>query len=87
MSRLLSFHRAIVTELLEEDGLCVVGSGLGSRRIISCLLRIHASPENLVCLLNSDADEQDALNMDLAAMGVKGRGLQAINNETPASER
>ena len=53
---LLPFQKAVITELVAEDGLAIVGAGLGLTSILTALLRIYASPRHLVLLLDPVTD-------------------------------
>ncbi|OZJ03595.1 hypothetical protein BZG36_03031 [Bifiguratus adelaidae] len=87
----LAYHREIITELLAEDGLLILGRGLGLRRIQSTILRIYDEPQNLVIILNLQADEEEALQEDMESEAhervAPGLGLRRIEYETPAEQR
>ena len=36
LASLLPFHRRIVEELIEEDGLCVLSAGMGWQKVVRC---------------------------------------------------
>jgi hypothetical protein len=49
LATLLPFHRRIVEELIKEDGLCILSSGMGWQKVVSgppqsIWMRAHESP-------------------------------------------
>jgi DNA excision repair protein ERCC-4 len=96
--KLLEFHRKIIQEISQENGLVVMASGLGIERILTTILTIHTNPKNLILLINcSDLElicikkelerESQILCSDLENEHVSMNDLKIVNNETPAKER
>jgi DNA excision repair protein ERCC-4 len=96
--KLLEFHIEIVQQICQENGLLVMGKGLGIERILCTILTIHTNPRNLILLLNcSDLElatlkkqlesASQILCSDLENEHVSMNDLKIINNETPAKER
>ncbi|OMJ16678.1 DNA repair protein rad16 [Smittium culicis] len=65
MIPLIEFQRAILDKLLKEDALCVIGEGLGHQRILLELVRICATKNTLVFLLNCSSDDEERLREGL----------------------
>lgn len=85
---LLDYQRQMLTELLAEDGLLVVGKGLGLERLVMTLIKIHAQPSNLVLLIHASAEECQRYKEESRELGVPlAASLKTVNNETLASER
>ena len=83
----LSCHRKIFTELLEADGLLVMGPGLGLPQVVAKFLRLYSSSPKLVLVVNAAGDER-LLREVLEADGVAPDALPVvIDAELPAPER
>lgn len=98
---LLTFHEQALREVLEHDGVVLLGSGLGQFAVVKGLLRICCTdPKTLVrensmikqglkpvfFLLNGTKKEELEWIEGLADMGVKKLPV-VINNEYPAERR
>ena len=59
MAPLLPFQRQLVSELLDEDGLCIMSAGLGWQKVLKAL----DLPSTLVDLPNTLVDMPDILSM------------------------
>ena len=67
---MLPFYGAMVEQLLEHDGLCVLGEGLGLHKLLAACVRLHAAQGGGLVLLLSCLDWQKrALLQALAADG------------------
>ncbi|RUS27510.1 hypothetical protein BC938DRAFT_483143 [Jimgerdemannia flammicorona] len=86
MALSLVYQQQIVTELVEEDGLLIMGRGLGLRRMLCILLQIYAEPQNLVILINTSPEDVNSIQDELACMGVKKPGLRVIKWDTTPEE-
>ncbi|OLY78857.1 DNA repair protein rad16 [Smittium mucronatum] len=91
MPPILGFQRAIIDKLLEEDALCILGEGLGHQRILLELVRICATENTLVFLLNCDSDEEDRIRQGLLELKSGEESmipiLNIIKNDTLSSQR
>lgn len=91
-SLLLPFQRAMLEELLEEDGLCVLSPGLGLHQVVAVLLRLQAArrlqPGQAGCLLVLGASpwQRDALRRELARIepAIAARAAEVLG---PAAGR
>ncbi|KAF9189002.1 hypothetical protein BGZ51_000178 [Haplosporangium sp. Z 767] len=90
MSLPLAFQKAIVAELVAEDALLVLARGLGLRNILGAFLQIYSQPQNLVLLVNTNADEEAAFRDDLLrSNNVSSGGLhfRSVTSEQNVAER
>lgn len=87
LPRWLPYERAIFEELHADDGLLVMGKGLGVHRVLACFMRLYCSPRSLVLCLN--ANESTAmLHQQLLALGLDRALLpRAIDAKSSANER
>ena len=53
----LPCFRETLTEMMDEDGLLVLGHGLGQRQVLTSMVHTYCDPNFLVVLLNMTADE------------------------------
>src|SRR4051794_35192979 len=86
-THLLDFQRTILHDVLEEDGLLILGRGLGLRRIVSAMLSMFMDPGSFVLLVNSTQAEDDALQNEIRTQNNKAEGIRTINNETLSDQR
>lgn len=63
----LKFYRAIIQELLQDDALVILASGLGILEIICAFVELHANDRSLVFILNVSEREVDFIQMRLAS--------------------
>ncbi len=82
----LSFHKQIFTELLEEDGLLIMGKGLGIHKVFKNFVKLYCDPNCLVFLLNVSAHEQEHLLEELRMEGIKCMP-KTINTDISAADR
>ncbi|KAG2763845.1 hypothetical protein PC129_g5744 [Phytophthora cactorum] len=76
-ARWLSYEREIVEELYAQDGVLVLGRGLGLLRVLASFVRLYCSPRSLVLCLN--ANEQAAtLRRLVLALGLDRRLLPRV---------
>lgn len=87
MALSLEFQRQTVSEIATEDGLLIMGRGLGLRRVLCTLLHIYAEPENLVILINTSPEDLHSIQDELTCRGVKEPGLRVIVWDTAPEER
>jgi hypothetical protein len=66
-----NFQRAILKDVLSEDGLLVISRGLGCRDIISKMLQLYCSSKSLVFVLNASADEAWRVRQALSRNGTR----------------
>ncbi|PRP82001.1 excision repair cross-complementing rodent repair deficiency, complementation group 4 [Planoprotostelium fungivorum] len=71
----LAFHREIVSELLDEDGLTVISRGLGLHKIILSLIRLYADSKEVVFVLGVPDEEQELFVEELIEEGVPAQNL------------
>lgn len=86
----LPFQKEIVTELVAEDALLIMAKGLGLRSIVGAFLQIYSQPQNLVLLINTNAEEEAALREDLLRSTDIGQGgvyFRSITSEQGTAER
>ncbi|ORZ05671.1 DNA repair protein [Lobosporangium transversale] len=86
----LAFQKEIVAELVAEDALLIMAKGLGLRSIIGAFLKIYSQPQNLVLLINTNAEEEAELRDDLARSTDVGKGgayFRTITSEQSLAER
>ncbi|KAK3818773.1 MAG: hypothetical protein J3Q66DRAFT_338444 [Benniella sp.] len=86
----LAFQKEIVAELVAEDALLIMAKGLGLRSIVGAFLQIYSQPQNLVLLININAEEETALRDDLLRstdIGQGGAYFRSITSEQGAAER
>ena len=69
-NNLLKYESSIFLELMKDDGLLIIASGLGVDRIILKAIETFCRPENLVLVLNSYPEEQEFLINELSSHGV-----------------
>ncbi|KAJ1987164.1 DNA repair protein RAD16 [Dimargaris cristalligena] len=84
---MLEFQRQILTELKDEDGLLILGKGLGLTAILQQFLLAHADTRNLVLLLNTPPDEEARLRDALARQGVTRDQFRILKNDIGSQER
>eukprot|EP01083_Nonionella_stella_P160488 524767_1 len=65
MALCLRYHRQIIEELIESDGLLILGAGLGILEIIAKLVELHANHESLVFILNLSQNDIEFIEMRL----------------------
>ncbi|KAF4149743.1 ERCC4 domain [Phytophthora infestans] len=76
-ARWLLYEREIVEELHGQDGVLVLGRGLGLLRVLASFIRLYCSPRSLVLCLN--ANEQAAtLRRLVLALGLDRRLLPRV---------
>jgi hypothetical protein len=59
----LGFHKQILADMLEEDGLLAMGKGLGLERIVASFIRLYCEPQRLVFVLNVRPGSDDHLHL------------------------
>ena len=88
---LLPFHRSVLRQLVppdddDNDVLIVMSPGLGIRRVLSTLLRVFSSPDNLVLILNA-TPHVEGLSNDLGTLGLSHGSINQIHHELGARQR
>lgn len=89
---LLPFHRSVLRQLVppdeeDNDALIVMSPGLGIRRVLSTLLRVFSSPNNLVLILNATPQDVEGLSNDLGTLGLSHGSINQIHHELGARQR
>lgn len=85
--RWLPYEKAIVEELHHENGLLVMGKGLGVQRLLACFARMYCSPRSLVLCLNA-SESVATLHQQLLSLGLDRKYLpRAIDAKSSAHER
>ncbi|TRM61018.1 hypothetical protein BD626DRAFT_88683 [Schizophyllum amplum] len=89
MLPLLSFHKSILEQIHDPstNDLLVIARGLGMRRIVSNLLKLYDSPQNLVLLVNATPEEESEIGEELGIMGCRNPGLRVVGYETGSKDR
>ncbi|PSC75286.1 DNA repair endonuclease UVH1 [Micractinium conductrix] len=90
---LLPFQRALLEELLEEDGLCVLSPGLGLHQVVAALLRLqdarlHAPGQRgVVLVLGAAPWQRDLLRRELLRIdpAIAERAAAAIGARAAAA--
>ncbi len=62
MPKTPAYHRKIVAEMLADDGLCILGRGMGIDRVLYHLVRRFATPRSLVFIMNVEDDTVRYIN-------------------------
>ncbi|RLN96038.1 hypothetical protein BBJ28_00020404 [Nothophytophthora sp. Chile5] len=76
-ARWLPYEKEVVQELFAQDGVLVLGRGLGLLRVLASFVRLYCSPRSLVLCLN--ANEQAAtLRRQVLALGLDRRHLPRV---------
>ncbi|KAF9437889.1 hypothetical protein BGZ76_010671 [Entomortierella beljakovae] len=86
----LAFQKEIVAELAAEDALLIMAKGLGLRSIIGAFLQIYSQPQNLVLLINTNAEDEEAFRDDHLRSSNVGQGgtyFRSITSELSLAER
>lgn len=85
--RWLPYEKDVLEELHAEDGLLIMGRGLGVQRALACFARLHCSPRCLVLCLNA-SERVTTLHQQLLALGLDRRTLpRVIDAKSSAQER
>lgn len=85
--RWLPYEKEIVEELHRDDGLLVMGKGLGIHRLLACFARMYCSSRNLVLCLNAN-ESVAMLHQLLVSLGLDRKFLpKAIDARSSAQER
>ena len=79
------FHKDVCAELLQEDGLSVLGRGLGIHSIVMRFIKLYCSKKHLVFVLNVPYERQLQIRSELQVEGVSK--LPSIIVETTSEER
>eukprot|EP00898_Chlorokybus_atmophyticus_P002162 jgi/Chlat1/2947/Chrsp2S04679 len=85
----LAFHRAMLDELLEENGLVVMAAGMGLHKVLAALVRLHHSSkqQGVLLLVNISEAQRVALRRELQHQDAAAELPHDINNEFLAPER
>ncbi|KAF9427926.1 hypothetical protein BGZ94_003821 [Podila epigama] len=88
MSLPLPFQKEIVAELVAEDALLIMARGLGLRNILGAFLQVYSQPQNLVLLINTNAEEEAMLKQDLRSnVGKDNMHFRSITSELSLAQR
>lgn len=81
----LAFHKEICLQLLSEDGLVVMGQGLGIHEIIMRFVKLYCSKKHLVFVLNIPSERQFQICCELQAEGITK--LPSIITDSTSEDR
>lgn len=85
---MLPIHEHIVGELLQEDGIVVIGAGLGLAKVLASVLRLHSPSQGVVLILSASDGQRSAIQEELLEQDPSLPIPSEINNETySASDR
>lgn len=85
---MLEFYKQILSQIITEDGILLMGKGLGIEKIITHLLKLYCDPHQLVFILGLSRQEAEEYCLNLASMGVPYHLLpKIIDNEFNNKER
>ncbi|KAG1666401.1 hypothetical protein FOA52_006510 [Chlamydomonas sp. UWO 241] len=85
---LLQYERTLLAELLEEDALCVLSSGLGWQKLVAVLVRLHAHSEaGVVLILGAQPWQKDIVCREVVRHDAAVAHPVEINADVPAVER
>jgi DNA excision repair protein ERCC-4 len=83
----LGFHKKLSAEILSEDGLVVLGSGMGIDNVFERFIRLYSSSAtHIVLVLNLPQSLQELYRQRMAYHGVCSLP-RIINNESSNAER
>lgn len=90
LSLLLKFQESLVVDLVKEDGLLVLGKGLGLNHIVVNLLHVlmqstSDDKRSLIILINASEDENTFIEESLMELSWTSENTQDINNKTSAT--
>ena len=86
--QLLGFERQLLSDLLEEDALCIVGSGLGWHKYVAVLLRMHrVAADKVLLIIGANPPQRKLLSAELIHHEPAAEPILEITNEVPAIER
>lgn len=77
-----SYHASIIQDLLTQDGLVILGRGLGVDQVIRPLIKLHANPHRVVFILNLTNKEKEAFQDN-----DHGMPLKVITSEFTSEKR
>ncbi|KAI5065253.1 hypothetical protein GOP47_0019948 [Adiantum capillus-veneris] len=84
---MLPIHEHIVGELVQEDGVVVIGAGIGFAKLLASLLRLHSPSEGVVFVLSASEGQRAAIKEELLEQDSSLQAPIEINNEYTASDR
>ncbi|MCO5559047.1 hypothetical protein L7F22_012639 [Adiantum nelumboides] len=84
---MLPIHEHIIGELVQEDGVVVIGAGLGLAKLLASLLRLHSPSEGVVFVLSASEGQRAAIKEVLLEQDSTLQAPIEINNEYTASDR
>eukprot|EP00877_Chromochloris_zofingiensis_P000132 jgi/Chrzof1/10119/Cz04g29130.t1 len=85
---LLEYERQLVSEMLEEDSLCITAAGLGWQKVVAVILRLHdyTSP-GVLLILGANTWQRQLLTEELHRHDPAAAAPVEITNEVPAIDR
>lgn len=92
MGLLLPFQQALVSELLQEDGLAILAPGLGLHQVVAVLLRLQNArlrepgQRGVVLVLGAAAWQRDTLRRELARIDPLAAQAGAATEGEPAAD-
>lgn len=80
---MLPFQKDIFSELYEDDGLCVMASGLGLNDILYQFIRLYSNDSSLVFILNLPKKEENYIQQRL----LSDHGITDTKNKNNINKR
>jgi DNA excision repair protein ERCC-4 len=80
MSKSLEYHAAIIEQMLNQDGLVILGHGLGIEHVFLPLVKLHSTPRRVVFVLNLSPKDKVRLTEG-------GQMVRNINSEFTSQQR
>jgi DNA excision repair protein ERCC-4 len=85
---MLKFQREILEEVVKEDGLLILSSGLGLFQLFGSLVQLYVGGKHLVLIINSTQEEDQLLHEQLKWNGVSAKdNMKRIVYNTLAETR
>uniref|UniRef100_A0A7S3UA94 ERCC4 domain-containing protein n=1 Tax=Picocystis salinarum TaxID=88271 RepID=A0A7S3UA94_9CHLO len=91
---LLPFHRHIANEMLQEDGLCVLGTGMGQARVAAALLAAQekrdakmGAQNNMLIVLGASETQREGVDTVLQQLSAKQEPSRFVSTEYTSEAR
>eukprot|EP00250_Pteridium_aquilinum_P006518 c16417_g1_i2 orf=74-1330(+) len=84
---MLPIHEHIVGELVQEDGVVVIGAGLGLAKVLASLLCLHSPSEGVVFILSASEGQRSAIKEEIQEQDPSLPIPFEINNEFSGADR
>lgn len=94
--QLLAYERNLLDELIDQDALVILATGLGWQKLVAVFIRLHQHQQpGAVLILGCQPWQRTLINKELTRHHNAGPGLQGVdlvlpievNSEVPAAER